>query len=329
MVAEGVVVRGCGRAHHLFVDGAHLVHLAAYRRAGVVVGTAVKVVLHRGVVVREDALYVQPLHQVQRQGLHGRDAAVDAFVLTLIHVVELVLGIAAVAAGPGGARLVVGRPVETPEQVARLHEEVIPCAARIVVSALVGAAQADVRSEFHPFAHLLREVHASADAVEAVHLDASLVLGVGEGGVVVRGGRSAAHAQVVGLIDCRAEVGIFPVEVLACSARFVVFANRYIFEGARSAGRELVAVLIELLVQLLQGVGVGILIAVAIAGGVVVEHGVEHVYLLLHAGSLVVVCSPAGGEANRGLQSYHRFALPAPLGGNQHHAVGSAAAVER
>ena len=54
--------------------------------------------------------------------------------------------------------------------------------------------------------------------------------------------------------------------------------------------------LIELLVQLLQCVGIGIFIAIPFAGGVVVEHGVEHVHLLLYPGSLVVVRSPAGGE---------------------------------
>ena len=87
--------------------------------------------------------------------------------------------------------------------------------------------------------------------------------------------------------------------------------------------------LIELLVQLLQCVGIGIFIAVPFAGGVVMEHGVEHVHLLLYPGSLVVVRSPAGGETYRSLQAYHRLALLTTLGGNQYYAVGGAATVER
>ena len=51
VVTEGVVVGSSCRADHLFIDGAHLVYLAPYRRSRVVVGTVVEVVFHRSVVV--------------------------------------------------------------------------------------------------------------------------------------------------------------------------------------------------------------------------------------------------------------------------------------
>ena len=49
---------------------------------------------------------------------------------------------------------------------------------------------------------------------------------------------------------------------------------------------------VELAVELLQSISVGIGIAGTVSCLVVVEHGVEHVDLLLGVGSLIVACGP-------------------------------------
>ena len=328
-VGKSLRIGGGGGRYPLLVVAAELAERAVVRRAVEVVGAVIVEVLHHGVVVGEDRAHVQPRQQVQGERLGGHELGGDGVVVPLVVVVQVVVGQAAVLVGPGQSGLVVRGPVESPQQVVRLHEVVGACVAGVVVPRLLHAGKAGVGGQFHEFAHVLRQVQASGDAVEAVHAQASVVLGVGQRGVVVGVLRSAAHAHVVALIHAGAKVGLVPVEVLALAAGVVILQDVDALVGRGAVGGELVAVHVEALVQHVEGGLRGGGSVVALREAVVVEHGVEHVHILLHAGGLVVLRGPRGGESHFGLQRHHGLAYLAALGGDEDDAVGRARAVER
>ena len=164
-----------GGRDRLLVARHHFRHLAVDRGAVVVLGAVPDVVADARVVIGEYGAEVQPVGELDGGRLAHGDFEGAGVVLPQVVVVQLVLGKGSVAGRPGIARLVVIRPVERPQQVAGLHEVVGARVAGIVVTFLVGVGQAHVGGQFEEFAHLLVEVHAAADTVEAVDVNASLV----------------------------------------------------------------------------------------------------------------------------------------------------------
>ena len=88
--------------------------------------------------------------------------------------------------------------------------------------------------------------------------------------------------------------------------------------------------LVEFIVKLFQGISICIGIGVTLVGSsIVVEDCVEHVYVVLHTCSLVVVGGPRRGETHLGLERHLRAAGVTFLGGDEDNAIGSTRAVER
>ena len=125
------------------------------------VGTIIEMVAHVGIVVGEDRTQVESVKKMQRHSLDSRHTGVRRLVLPLLVIIETVVGIAAVARCPVFAGSIVSRPVQPPEQVARLHEIVVARSARIVVATLSDTRQTDVCREVEKLSDLLREVHAA------------------------------------------------------------------------------------------------------------------------------------------------------------------------
>ena len=168
-------------------------------------------------------------------------------------------------------------------------------------------------------ADLLVDVDLAREAVEVVEDHAALVLRVGERGVVGGVLVTAAHAQVVGLEDCRAEVGVVPVEVLAftvhvgrvepvvvvhsapggATGRAAVEVIFHVIavadEGldvqtivaALALGQDGVTVLAEAVVHLPAGVAFAVVGVFAVTLLHVVEDLLEHLGVLLDGGGLV------------------------------------------
>ena len=175
MVAEALVEVQRGGGDDLLVDGGHLVHAAVVSRTRIVLGAVIDVVAVAGVVIGEDRAEIQPVGELDgRRLVDGEFQALGA-VFPQIIVVQQVVAIALVAGGPGRPVFVIVRPVEGPQQVDRLHEVVVGVVDGIVEARAVGARHRHIRGQFEMLAHFLVEVHASADTVEAVDVNASLV----------------------------------------------------------------------------------------------------------------------------------------------------------
>ncbi len=281
-------------------------------------------------VVGENGFQIQAGQQVKLGRFRDGRAQRVRLVVPLMVIIEGILGVAAIAGRPLLPRFVIGRPVQAPEKVARLHEEVGSGVAGIVVSAAGSTAHRYIGSQFKELSDALIYIHPAGVAVKSVHAQTALVVGIGKGSIIGRSVLAAAHAQVIGLIHGGAEIGVIPVKITALAAGMVIFRYRHRSIGPRFRGTERVSVFVEFAVQPVQGGHIGIRLGLALAGnGIIMEHGVEHIHLFLYARSLVVPRCPGRGNAHRHVQPDRGTAFLTCLGGNQDHAVRRTGTIQR
>ena len=170
-------------------------------------------VFYSSIVVRVDRTKVQARHQMQGERLRSHDFGTGRTVLPLFVIIKPIVGVATVTFGPELAGLVISGPVESPQQVTGLHEVIAARVACIIITAFLGTRQAGIGGQFKEFPHLLGEVQATGNTVEAVHLQTSFVLGIGKGSVIVGILRSTTDGHIVGLINGGTEICLVPIRI--------------------------------------------------------------------------------------------------------------------
>ena len=299
-------------------------HSAIIGRGREVVGAEVDVILNSGVVIGENRLNVKYRQQMQVKGFGDIELIVLCPVFPLLVVVERIVGITAITAGPIFARHKVGGPVKPPKQVACLHEQIIASVAAVVVAFSGRATGADVGRQLEEFASLGCQVDASAEAVKIVDADTALIAGVCKRGVVVNIRSCTAHSEVIVLEGGSSEIGFVPVEVFPGSTRVVVVADDNRRIQANSLGGEGIAMLVEPAVELPQGIRISSFIAAASRGFIIMEYFVKHFHLLLSLGGLIVFSCPRWRETHRYIQINMGLALGAFLCCDEDNTISSA-----
>lgn len=98
----------------------------------------------------------------------------------------------------------------------------------------LGTRQAGIGGQFKEFPHLLGEVQATGNTVEAVHLQTSFVLGIGKGSVIVGILRSTADGHIVGLVNGGTEICLVPIVVFASTPGVVVLKDIDVLVSSRT-----------------------------------------------------------------------------------------------
>ena len=259
---------------------------------------------------------------MQGERLRSHDFGTGRTVLPLFVIIKPIVGVATVTFGPELAGLVISGPVESPQQVTGLHEVITARVACIIITAFLGTRQAGIGGQFKEFPHLLGEVQATGNTVEAVHLQTSFVLGIGKGSVIVGILRSTADGYIVGLVNGGTEICLVPIVVFASTPGVVVLKDIDVLVSSRTICGKLVAMFVETAVQLAYGIGCRLFVRFALTACTgIVKYGVEHIHILLYAGRFIVVRCPAGREAHFGFQRHHRLANLSFFGSNQNDAV--------
>lgn len=171
---------------------------------------------------------------MQGERLRSYDFGTGRTVLPLFVIIKPIVGVATVTFGPELAGLVISGPVESPQQVTGLHEVITARVACIIITAFLGTRQAGIGGQFKEFPHLLGEVQATGNTVEAVHLQTSFVLGIGKGSVIVGILRSTTDGHIVGLINGGTEICLVPIVVFASTPGVVVLKDIDVLVSSRT-----------------------------------------------------------------------------------------------